>query len=95
MTTTPRAELERRLAARRGEVDGIRGPVQDIVTDPAYLDVVVPAATEFVHATPPGYTVFAYVIEGKANFCRETTPFSYEIQGANYFDIERLPSMTN
>ena len=84
-----------RISVICGAVDGIRGPVQDIVTDPAYLDVVVPAATEFVHATPPGYTVFAYVIEGKANLCRETAPFSYEVQGANYFDIERSSFMTN
>ena len=78
-----------------GEVDGIRGPVRDIVTDPAYLDVTVPAAAEFVHVTSPGHTVFAYVIEGRACFCRERTPFSYEVQGVNYFDIEQSPFVAN
>jgi hypothetical protein len=78
-----------------GEVAGIRGPVRDIVTGPVYLDVRVPAATEFVHSTPPGHTAFAYVIEGKACFCREKTPFSYEVQGANYFDMKHSPFVGN
>jgi hypothetical protein len=67
-----------------GDVYGTRGPVQDIVTDPAYLDVTVPAKTGF-----------AYVIEGKACFCEEKNPFTYEVQGANYFDIERSPFVPN
>jgi hypothetical protein len=78
-----------------GDVYGTRGPVQDIVTDPAYLDVVVPVKTEFAHATARGHTVFAYVIEGKACFCQEKTPFTYEVQGVNYFDIERSPFVPN
>jgi hypothetical protein len=78
-----------------GDVHGTRGPVQDIVTNPAYLDVVVPVKTEFAHATARGHTVFAYVIEGKACFCQEKTPFTYEVQGVNYFDIERSPFVPN
>jgi hypothetical protein len=78
-----------------GEVQGTRGPVPDIVTDPAYLDVRVPARTEFIHATRPGHTVFAYVIEGKACFCNEKNPFTYEVEGANYFDIQRTPFVSN
>ena len=74
-----------------GEVNGTGGPVRDIVTDPEYLDVTVPAGTEFTHRTRPGHTVFAYVIGGRGRFCRETNPFSYEVEGRNYFDIERNP----
>jgi len=51
-----------------GEVEGARGPVQDVVTDPEYLDVEIPAGAEFTHPTKPGHTVFAYVIEGSARF---------------------------
>jgi hypothetical protein len=78
-----------------GEVEGTRGPVQDIVTDPAYLDVTVPPRTEYVHPTRPGHTVFAYVIEGKACFCQEKNPFTYEVEAANYFDIQRTPFVRN
>jgi len=51
-----------------GNVNNIRGPVQDIVIDPEYLDVTVPSKTEFTHHVQAGYTVFAYVIKGEAYF---------------------------
>jgi redox-sensitive bicupin YhaK (pirin superfamily) len=51
-----------------GTVNGEDGPVEDIVIDPEYLDVMVPPNTEFVHAV-----------------------ITYEVEGANYFDIERDP----
>ena len=51
-----------------GEVDGVRGPVEGIVTDPEYLDVTVPAGSRFAHRTDPSHTVFAYVIAGRACF---------------------------
>ncbi len=47
-----------------GQVDGVRGPVQDIVIDPQYLDVSLPAHSRFELPFPPGYTVFAYFIQG-------------------------------
>jgi quercetin 2,3-dioxygenase len=51
-----------------GRVNGIQGPVRDIVIDPEYLDVTVPAGATFTHETPKGHTVFAYVIEGQGYF---------------------------
>jgi redox-sensitive bicupin YhaK (pirin superfamily) len=72
-----------------GEVKGTRGPVRDIVVDPEYLDCSVSAGTEFIHPTKPGHTVFAYIIGGKAHFCKEKDPFAYEIEGVNYSDIQR------
>jgi len=47
-----------------GTVDGVTGPVGDIVIDPEYLDCTLCAGTEFVHPTPPGHTAFIYVIGG-------------------------------
>jgi redox-sensitive bicupin YhaK (pirin superfamily) len=78
-----------------GQVEGTQGPVRDIVTDPEYLDVTIPAGTQFIHPTQPGHTVLAYVIEGKAWFCQEKDPFTYEVEGANYFDIQRSPLMAD
>ncbi len=54
-----------------GEVDGVRGPVEGIVTDPEYLDVTVPVGASFAHTTEPGHTVFAYVIAGRACFAED------------------------
>jgi redox-sensitive bicupin YhaK (pirin superfamily) len=54
-----------------GTVDGTSGPVTDVVIQPEYLDVTVPAAAEFRHGVPAGHTVLAYVIEGSAGFSPE------------------------
>jgi len=51
-----------------GEVGQVKGPVQDIVIDPQYLDITVPAETEFQHPVKPGHTVFVYVIDGNGFF---------------------------
>ncbi len=72
-----------------GNIEGKQGPVTDIVIDPEYLDVTVPADSKFVHETPRGHTVFAYVIGGKGIFCSQKNPFAYEMDGVNYFDLER------
>ena len=78
-----------------GQVNGTAGPVQDIVTDPEYLDVTVPADAEFSHPTKPGHTVVAYVIEGQGTFCHAQNPFSFDVEGVNYFDLQRDASVAN
>jgi redox-sensitive bicupin YhaK (pirin superfamily) len=54
-----------------GTVGQQQGPVRDVVIDPEYLDVTVPAGGEFSHDTRRGHTVLAYVIEGAAHFDKE------------------------
>lgn len=78
-----------------GKVEGTQGPVRDIISDPEYLDLTVPVKTEFIHPTKPGHTVLAYIIDGKARFCKEKNPFTYEVEGVNYFDIQRNPFVSN
>ncbi len=78
-----------------GTVNGTAGPVTDIVTDPEYLDVTLPAKAEFTHSTRRGYTVFAYIIGGKGFFCNERIPFAYDAEGLNYFDFGRQPFVSN
>jgi hypothetical protein len=78
-----------------GRVEGVKGPVTDIVTDPEYLDVTLPVRAEFTYRTRPGHTVLAYVIEGEGYFCREKDPFTYEMEGANYFDMDRKATIGN
>ncbi|MFA4876545.1 MAG: pirin family protein [Methanoregula sp.] len=51
-----------------GTVDGISGPVRDIVADPEYLDVTLPPNSRFTHPVRPGYMAAAYVIEGSGKF---------------------------
>jgi len=51
-----------------GEINGIKGPVQDIVTNPEYLDVTIPSGSEFNHQVITEHNLFAYVIEGEGYF---------------------------
>ena len=51
-----------------GRVGKHEGPARGIIIDPEYLDVTVPAKTEFKHPTKRGYTVFVYVTEGQGHF---------------------------
>ena len=78
-----------------GKLAKTQGPVRDIVIDPEYLDITVPAGSTFVHPTKRGHTVFAYVIEGRGYFCQEKKPFTYEVEGSNYFDTQRDPRIGN
>ena len=78
-----------------GRLGNAQGPVRDIVINPEYIDVAVPAHTEFTHPTRQGHTVFAYVIDGRGYFCREKKPFTYEVEGINYFDMQRDPFLEN
>ncbi|HVN71935.1 MAG TPA: pirin family protein [Desulfomonilia bacterium] len=72
-----------------GEINGTKGPVQDIVIDPEYLDVTVPAGTGFTHRVKEGHRSFAYVIEGKGYFEPERDPYGFEVESRNYFDFQR------
>lgn len=51
-----------------GEVEGVVGPVHDLIVDVAYLDVTLAAGTNFEHPVKKGHKVFAYVIEGNGYF---------------------------
>jgi len=84
-----------RIKIIAGKVGAAEGPVRDIVIDPEYLDVSVPANSTLRHPTERGHTVLAYIIEGQGCFCREKKPFSFEVDGANYFDMETGPFVGN
>ncbi len=66
-----------------GEVNGVKGPVQDIITDPEYLDVSIEPNSEFKHSIANTHNVFAYVIEGEAIF----DPAKDEIVGTEHLVI--------
>jgi len=51
-----------------GELEGAKGPVRDIVTDPSYLDITIPIGATLSHRVKEDHTVFAYVLEGSGAF---------------------------
>lgn len=68
-----------------GEVDGTEGPVKDIVIDPEYLDVDVPAGADFTRKIPEGYTVFAYVFKGSGYFEPKCDPYDFEVESDRFY----------
>jgi hypothetical protein len=72
-----------------GEVNGIKGPVENVAINPQYLDISIPKETDFSYNVNKGDTVFAYIIDGEGYFEKERDAYSYEREGENYFDYDR------
>ncbi len=51
-----------------GKVNGVEGPVKDIVIEPQFLDITLQANTVFNHEITKSHKAFAYVIEGQGMF---------------------------
>ena len=51
-----------------GTVDGVTGPIQEIVTDPEYLDVTIAPDTCYEHPVKAGHTAFSYIVDGEGIF---------------------------
>jgi len=77
---TPRGAVVRVVS---GEIDGVVGPVREIVIDPEFFDVSLPAGKSFGHSTKPDHTVFAYVIDGEGYFDPRAAQNPLENAGAD------------
>ena len=88
---TPTVTLDNGVTIRVicGTVGDVRGPVDDIVTDPEYLDITIPPGVNYQHPVKPGHTVFAYIIVGSGYFEPDRDPYAFEIESKNYFDFKR------
>ena len=78
-----------------GEVRGSKGPVRDIVVDSQYLDVNVPAHTEFEYPIKKGYTVFAYVVAGSGYFDESKTKQINQDHLVIFDDGDKIKISTN
>ncbi len=64
-----------------GEINGTKGPVEEIVTDPQYLDVTVFSNSSVDFDIKSSHTAFVYVIEGQGYF---------DLKKDTYFSVENL-----
>lgn len=64
--STPRAGISIRVLS--GSINGVKGPVRDIIADPEFLDVTLAPDLFFTHPVKEGYTAIAYVIAGEGTF---------------------------
>ncbi len=51
-----------------GQMNGAKGPVQDLVVDTEYFDVAISPNSEFEVSTKNDYKTFAFVFEGRGYF---------------------------
>jgi redox-sensitive bicupin YhaK (pirin superfamily) len=51
-----------------GKVDGVSGPVKEIVAEPTYLDISIPPGSTFSQSVERGHAAFAYIFEGAGFF---------------------------
>jgi hypothetical protein len=65
-TVSPRKGVTIRVIS--GSVQGVKGPVKDIVADPEFFEVTLGPDTVFSHQVKEGYTAFTYVIGGEGTF---------------------------
>jgi len=72
-----------------GTLNGVEGPVKDIVTDPELMDVTIPSGAVFEHRITHGHTVVAYVLSGKGQFDEGRDPYAYDYSGNGWMDLER------
>ncbi len=78
-----------RVKVVSGALNGVQGPVRDIVIDPELMDITIPAGAEFVHRLAPGHTVVTYLLAGSGHFDEGRDPFSFEFTGRGWLDLER------
>jgi len=78
-----------RIKIVSGRINGIQGPVRDIVIDPEMLDVTVPADKAFRHPVKEGHTAVAYILDGEGYFDERRDPFAYEMIGSGWMDVTR------
>jgi redox-sensitive bicupin YhaK (pirin superfamily) len=57
-----------KLRVIAGDVDGVRGPVKEIATEPTYLDISIPPGKAFFQPTARGHAALAYIFEGEGVF---------------------------
>jgi redox-sensitive bicupin YhaK (pirin superfamily) len=62
----PKIGVEVKVVA--GKVDGVIGPVKDLVVKVQYLDVELAPKHVWEHAVPEGESAFVYVFQGKGSF---------------------------
>ncbi|MGZ4948903.1 MAG: pirin family protein [Halobacteriota archaeon] len=67
-----------------GTVDGDRGPVQDIVAEPEYLDINMQPHSHLVHRVKDDHTAIAYMLEGTACFDDEDVSSSKAMVGDTF-----------
>ena len=63
-----------RVRVIAGESHGVRGAMQRPDTEPLYLDVHLPAGTQFIQPIPDGHNAFVYTYRGRVRITGTDVP---------------------
>lgn len=55
-----------------GSIEGVSGPVKDVIAEPEYYDITIPPGKTFIHKVHPDHTVAAYIAQGSGTFEAES-----------------------
>jgi redox-sensitive bicupin YhaK (pirin superfamily) len=83
-----------RVKVLAGTFNGINGPVKDIIADPEYFDVDMPAGTTMEIPVTAGHTAFAYLFEGEAFFDESRKEPLHSGEGALFSEGTRVLART-
>jgi len=78
-----------------GSFAGTKGPVDEVASDPVYLDVVVPAGKRKVLPVETTRNAFAYVFAGGGKFCNASGPLAVPTEPAGWADAKPPASADN
>ena len=63
-----------RVTVIAGASHGVQGAVTRSITQPLYLDVMLPAGAQFAQPLPPGHNAFVYVYRGAVRISGQEVP---------------------
>lgn len=77
-----------------GKYKGQKGPLEVIETDPTFLDIELEVNNELILESKSGYKVFAFLVEGEANFNIEKEEMISAPMGVLYEEGEKIKITT-
>jgi redox-sensitive bicupin YhaK (pirin superfamily) len=78
-----------------GELGDVKGPVQDIITEPEYLDIAMNPKSSFKHKIARGKNAFAYIYDGEGMFSPKTTKIFSEDDLIVFDDGDEVEILTS
>ena len=78
-----------------GNYKGIKGPLEVEETNPSFFDIEIGSNKEFKLETNPSYKVFAFLVEGEANFNMEKEEHISSPMGVLYEEGDNIKIDTN
>lgn len=73
-----------------GEFQGVKGPVEDILTHPFYLDISIHGSSDLTLDIDPAHKAFAYLFDGAVYFNTEKEEIIDSTQGVLFGDGDQI-----